>query len=227
MPTWMLKLQIISPILGSLLGFIVMKQLLKKHRISHEKLLDTLTNGFLIILLTWKFAPAVLNPSWAIQSPMAALLTAGSMKHVMIGCLFASGYILWRINRDQLSLFVLLDILPFGIGSTLIIYYVFNPIYGFQTELPWGMHVYDSKFAYHPIHLYESIVVTILLVWLWMRKDKLGSGSYMSYFLIGEGSTRIVLSFLTEQSPFLFGLSAGQWFGLFIISVGIFIIPKK
>lgn len=227
MTTWMLKLQLISPVLGGLLGFIIMKQMMKKHRIPHEKLMDILTNSLLIILLTWKFAPAVLNPSWALHSPKAALLTVGSMKHAIVGCVFASGYVLWKRKREPFSLRVLLDLLPFGIGSTLIVYYFFNPVYGFQTELPWGMNVYDSKFLYHPLHLYEIMIMIILLVWLWVRKDKLGSGNYISYFLIGEGSARIILSFFYEQIPCLFGLSTGQWLGVMMISIGIFILPKK
>lgn len=227
MTTWMLKLQPISPVLSSLFGLIIMKQMMKKHCIPHEKLMDMLTNSFLIILLTWKFAPAVLNPSWTLHSPKAALLTTGSMQHAIVGCVFASGYVLWQRKREPFSIRVLLDLLPFGIGSTLIVYYFFNPVYGFQTDLPWGMNVYDSKFSYHPLHLYEIIIIIILLVSLWVRKDKLGSGIYISYFLIGEGSARIILSFFYEQIPFFLGLSLEQWLGVMMISIGIFILPKN
>lgn len=227
MENWMLKLQLAAPILGSLLGLMMMKQVMKKHHIPYEKLLDMLTNALLIILFTWKFAPAILNPSWAIASPMAALLTAGSMKHVIIGCLIAVSYIVWKWKKESFLFSVLLDILPFGISSTLIVYYILNPLYGFQTELPWGMHVYDSKFAYHPIHLYEILIATFLLAWLWVQKEKLGSKKYIRYFLIGEGSARIFLSFFIEQYPYLFGVSFSQLLGFVMISVGILMNQKN
>ncbi|CAM4167923.1 diacylglyceryl transferase [Bacillus manliponensis] len=226
MGTWMVNLQMISPVIGSLLGLIIVKQKMKKHRIPHEKVLDMLTNVILIIMITWKFAPAVINPNWVIQSPKAILLTGGSIIHVVIGCTLASGYILLKTRRNRFVLRILLDLLPFEIGIILITYSFVNPVYGFQTELPWGTYVYGSEFTYHPIHLYEIIIVIFLLIWLWIRKIKLGSGIYMSYFLIGAGITRIMLSFLTEQNSFLFGLSVEQWIGFILISIGI-ILPKK
>lgn len=70
---WMMKIQPISPILGSLLGLILMKLKLKKQCIPHETMMDVVTNGFMIIVVTWKFAPAILNPmDHSISAPSIA-----------------------------------------------------------------------------------------------------------------------------------------------------------
>lgn len=56
-------------------------------------MMDAVTNAFLIIVFVWKFAPAILNPVWAIRSPLQALLAIGSMKHIIVGCIIESVYI--------------------------------------------------------------------------------------------------------------------------------------
>ena len=53
-------------------------------------MMDAVTNAFLIIVFVWKFAPAILNPVWAIRSPLQALLAIGSMKHIIVGCIIES-----------------------------------------------------------------------------------------------------------------------------------------
>ncbi|MDM5154302.1 diacylglyceryl transferase [Bacillus sp. DX1.1] len=227
MMEWMMKIQPISPILGSLLGLILMKLKLKKQCIPHETMMDVVTNGFMIIVVTWKFAPAILNPGWTIQSPLQALLTAGDVKHIVIGSLIASGYVVWKSKKADFSIRVLLDILPFGIVSILILYSLFHSQFGTRTTMPWGMRIYDSKFLYHPIYIYEIIIAIFMLGWLWKQKDVLGSGKYISYFLIAEGIVHIFISLISEQIPFLLGLSLQQLFIFIVISTGIVLFPKK
>ena len=64
-------------------------------------MMDAVTNAFLIIVFLWKFAPAILNPVWAIRSPLQALLAIGSMKHIIVGCIIASVYIVWKSKRSN------------------------------------------------------------------------------------------------------------------------------
>ena len=66
-----------------------------------KKMMDAVTNAFLIIVFLWKFAPAILNPVWAIRSPLQALLAIGSMKHIVVGCIIASVYIVWKSKRSN------------------------------------------------------------------------------------------------------------------------------
>lgn len=149
------------------------------------------------------------------------------MKHIVIGSLIASGYVVWKSKKADFSIRVLLDILPFGIVSILILYSLFHSQFGTRTTMPWGMRIYDSKFLYHPIYIYEIIIAIFMLGWLWKQKDVLGSGKYISYFLIAEGIVHIFISLISEQIPFLLGLSLQQLFIFIVISTGIVLFPKK
>lgn len=98
---WMVRLQPVSLIIGSLFGFTLMKLRMKKQNIQYEKMMDAVTNGLLIIVLVWKFAPEILNPVWAIGAPVQALLAVGSIQHIIVGFIMASIYIVWKSKKSN------------------------------------------------------------------------------------------------------------------------------
>ncbi|MGD6892197.1 prolipoprotein diacylglyceryl transferase family protein [Bacillus mobilis] len=224
---WIVRLQPVSLIIGSLFGFILMKRKMKNESVPYEKMMDAVTNAFLIIVFIWKFAPAILNPVWAFGSPLQALLAIGSMKHIIAGCVIASAYIVWKSKKEQFSLRILLDALPIGLCMSIICYFLFHHKIGVQTTLPWGVKIYESKFSYHPIFAYEIILALCIMGLLWMKNERLGNGKNISAFLIIEGFAHIIISLVSEQSSFLFGLSAQQIMSFFVISLGILLVPKK
>ncbi|MFD5261650.1 prolipoprotein diacylglyceryl transferase family protein [Bacillus wiedmannii] len=224
---WIVKLQPVSLIIGSLFGFMLMKRKMKNESVPYEKMMDAVTNAFLIVVFVWKFAPAILNPVWAIRSPLQALLAVGSMQHIVVGCIIASLYIVWRSKKEQFSLRILLDTLPYGLCMSIIFYFLFNHKIGVQTTLPWGVKIYESKFLYHPIFVYEIILALCIIGLLWMKNERLGNGKNISVFLIVEGVAHIIISLISEQNSVLFGLSIQQIMSFFIISLGILLVPKK
>ncbi|ETT79533.1 MULTISPECIES: prolipoprotein diacylglyceryl transferase family protein [Bacillus] len=224
---WIVRLQPISLIIGSLFGFMLMKRKMKCQNVSYEKMMDAVTNAFLIIVFVWKFAPAILNPVWAFGAPVQAILAIGSMQHIVVGCVIASVYIVWKSKKEQFLLRILLDVLPFGLCVCIIFYFLFHHEVGVQTTLPWGMNIYESKFLYHPIFVYEIILALCIMGLLWMKNERLGNGKNISIFLIVEGFAHIIISLVSEQNSVLFGLSAQQIMSFCIISLGILLVPKK
>lgn len=224
---WIVRLQPVSLIIGSLFGFMLMKRKMKNESIPYEKMMDTVTNAFLIIVFVWKFAPAIINPVWAFKSPLQALLAIGSMKHIIAGCIIASVYIVWKSKKEQFSLRILLDALPIGLCMSIVFYFLFHQKVGVQTTLPWGVKIYESKFLYHPIFVYEIILALCIMGLLWMKNERLGNGKNISVFLIVEGVAHIIISLISEQQSVLFGLSIQQIMSFFIISLGILLVPKK
>ncbi|GAB6418379.1 prolipoprotein diacylglyceryl transferase [Bacillus luti] len=227
MMEWIMRLQPVSLIIGSLIGFILMKRKMMRQTISYEKMMDVLTNAFLIIVFVWKFAPAILNPVWAFGAPLQALLAVGSMQHIIVGCVIASIYIVWKSKKERFSLRVLLDALPFGFCMSAVFYFLFHQQLGVQTTLPWGVKIYESKFLYHPIFIYEIILALCIISWLWLKNERLGNGKNISTFFIFEGIAHIMISLISEQNAVLFGLSIQQIMSFVVISLGILLIPKK
>jgi hypothetical protein len=227
MMEWIVRLQPVSLIIGSLFGFMLMKRKMRHQNISYEKMMDAVTNAFLIIVFVWKFTPAILNPVWAFRSPLQALLAVGSMQHIIAGCVITSVYIVWKSKKEQFSLRILLDALPYGLCMSIIFYFLFHQKLGVQTTLPWGMKIYESKFLYHPIFVYEIILALCVIGLLWMKNERLGNGKNISGFLIFEGIAHIIISLISEQNSVLFGLSIQQIMSFSIISLGILLVPKK
>ncbi|MBY0035301.1 prolipoprotein diacylglyceryl transferase [Bacillus cereus] len=224
---WIVRLQPVSLIIGSLFGFMLMKRKMRHQNASYEKMMDAVTNAFIIIVFVWKFAPAILNPVWAFKSPLQALLAIGSMQHIVVGCVIASVYIVWKSKKGQFSLRILLDALPFGLSVSIIFYFLLHHEVGVQTTLPWGMNIYESKFLYHPIFVYEIILNLCIMGLLWMKNERIGNGKNISIFLIVEGFAQIIISLVSEQNSVQFGLSAQQIMSFCIISLGILLVPKK
>lgn len=227
MMEWIVRLQPVSLIIGSLFGFMLMKRKMRHQNASYEKMMDAVTNAFIIIVFVWKFAPAILNPVWAFKSPLQALLAIGSMQHIVVGCVIASVYIVWKSKKGQFSLRILLDALPFGLSVSIIFYFLLHHEVGVQTTLPWGMNIYESKFLYHPIFVYEIILNLCIMGLLWMKNERIGNGKNISIFLIVEGFAQIIISLVSEQNSVQFGLSAQQIMSFCIISLGILLVPKK
>lgn len=133
----------------------------------------------------------------------------------------------WKSKKEQFLLRILLDVLPFGLCVCIIFYFLFHHEVGVQTTLPWGMNIYESKFLYHPIFVYEIILALCIMGLLWMKNERLGNGKNISVFLIIEGFAHIIISLVSEQNSVLFGLSAEQIMSFCIISLGILLVPKK
>ncbi|HHK5614216.1 TPA: prolipoprotein diacylglyceryl transferase family protein [Bacillus paranthracis] len=224
---WIARLQPVSLIIGSLFGFMLMKRKMKNESVPYEKMMDAVTNAFLIIVFVWKFAPAILNPVWAIRSPLQALLAIGSTKHIVVGCIIASVYIVWKSKKGQFSLRTLLDALPIALCMSIIFYFLFHQKVGVQTTLPWGVKVYESNFLYHPIFVYEIILALCIVGLLWRKNERLGNGKNISVFLIIEGFAHIIISLVSEQNSVLFGLSMQQILSFCVMSLGILYVPKR
>ncbi|AND07310.1 prolipoprotein diacylglyceryl transferase [Bacillus thuringiensis] len=224
---WIVRLQPISLIIGSLFGFMLMKRKMRHQNVSYEKMMDAVTNAFLIIVFVWKFAPVILNPVWTFGAPVQAILAVGSMQHIVVGCVIASVYIVWKSKKEQFSLRILLDVLPFSLCVSIIFYFLLHHEVGAQTTLPWGIKIYESKLLYHPIFVYEIILALCIMGFLWMKNERLGNGKNISVFLIIEGFAQIIISLVSEQNSVLFGLSAQQIMSFCIISLGILLVSKK
>ena len=110
---------------------------------------------------------------------------------------------------------------------SIVFYFLFHHKIGVQTTLPWGVKVYESKFLYHPVFVYEIILALCLLGLLWMKNERLGNGKNISVFLIVEGVAHIIFSLISEQNSILFGLSMQQMLSFCVLSLGILFVPKN
>ncbi len=98
--------------------------------------------------------------------------------------------------------------------------YFNQELFGLPTSLPWGIPIavnlrpeeYQTFTHFHPVFLYESVLLVLLAAVLWRLRDRFGDGRLFGLYLAAAGAARLLLEFLRldEQSLFL-DVRAGFW----------------
>lgn len=99
--------------------------------------------------------------------------------------------------------------------------FVNQELYGKPTSLPWAISIdpshrvagYETFSTFHPLFLYESLVMAVFVVWLWRQRQNHipGSGYFMWTYLFFYAVLRFLLDFLRIGIPQVWlGMSANQ-----------------
>ena len=107
---------------------------------------------------------------------------------------------------------------------------VYEPTFGIETTLPWGMNLGDGLFR-HPVALYEIGFLGILW-WGLNRLDRsteLKSGSLFQLFMMAYFVFRFLLEFIKPTHSLGLGLTSIQWTCLLVLVYygQIILNPKK
>ncbi len=105
-----------------------------------------------------------------------------------------------------------LDLLPFGVPLGQMVgrlgNYVNQELYGYPTELPWGIKIdptyrlpaFIDSVYFHPLFAYEILVLALysIVLWIlqWKKKLQLGSGDIFFSYIVFYASWRIAIDFL-------------------------------
>lgn len=99
--------------------------------------------------------------------------------------------------------------------------WVNQELYGLPSDLPWAISIHEvnrvtgyEQFAtYHPLFLYEIILLAPLSFILWrvFLKDpsKLGTGFFIALYGVWYGLGRVLLEFIRVDKATVFGLNLG------------------
>jgi len=106
--------------------------------------------------------------------------------------------------------------------------------YGLPTSLPWGViYTHPNSFApigvaIHPTQIYEIIYNLIVFgVLLKLRGRFKPDGSLFLIYLVFYSIWRFSISFLREESPFLFGLPQAQVISIIVLIIVVPILAYR
>ena len=145
------------------------------------------------------------------------------------GCVGLALFLLIMKKFQQHMLLSYVDFIGFGlpIGQAIGRWgnFVNGELYGKVTGLPWGISVKGLTEKYHPLFLYESVLLFLtwlLLVFLVQKKYvDVGRGKIFGLYLIAYGLIRFFLEYL-RISPAMTGpLATAQWASVVAIGIGI------
>ncbi len=106
--------------------------------------------------------------------------------------------------------------------------FINQEIVGTITNVPWCFNFNNEGICRHPVQLYASagrFVFFGALIWLKKSVKNFKEGFIFWSSIFGVGLGRFFLDFLREDLRY-FDLSAGQWFSLGMVFVGVVVLMK-
>lgn len=138
------------------------------------------------------------------------------------GGLFSVLLYMRKLCFTQKQRIFVIDSIGFGLPIAQAIGRIGNGInqevFGKITTLPWGIVIHNSTEKYHPLFVYEMVL--LILLWLGMRwlivhkHIQLATGNIFAFWLMAYGSMRFLLEYLRYQTAMFGVLSVAQWVSL-------------
>lgn len=195
----------------------------KAGKADYKKIKDIYLNVILIPITVWKFGPAVFHPIMFLKQPFSLLYFSGNNLYLSVGILLSVVYIFYRSRRDNIDLLVILDYIFLALMLFVMVSNLLLWKYGLPTSMPWGISIDNPDFKYHPINIYNLIMVLVIFTWFKLKSIELGKGIYFSKGLIGLGIGKMIISYFSFEKPVFLFLSLNQWLFLVLLLVGFLI----
>lgn len=200
-------------------------------------IIGVLAGGRVGYMLLYDFGALLDNPLLLFRIDQGGMASHGGF----IGVALA---LYWFAQRQQRSLLRLGDVIvtlaPIGLMLGRIANFINGELWGKVSTVPWAIIFPGSPLAYnaaaaaylpeprHPSQLYQAgLEGALLLGYLQWRfwKTRPPAGQIGGEFLLGYGAVRIVGEIFREpDASLLLGLSRGQFYSIFMILAGGFVI---
>ena len=171
------------------------------------------------------------NPSFYFSNPLEifALWHGGLSFHGgLVGGLVASIIFCRKYKIRLLELGDILAVpLAFGLFIGRIANFINGELYGYPTNLSWGVDFGDGIFR-HPTQIYESLKnLFIFFILLKLKKKEHKEGYPFFVFLPLYGLIRFFIEFLQVPENYLLGMPTGQLFSALMFITGIYFLTKS
>ncbi|WP_409343112.1 hypothetical protein [Paenibacillus sp. MBLB4367] len=184
-------------------------------------LMNILANGLFVVLLFWKFGFLLQTPAIIWEQPLGLLIYWSSADMVALGVVAAGVLVLAQLRRAGIAVQTAVDAAAFGVLASYAVRQAALWSGGKPTDLPWAIAAEPSLTGVHPIGAYTLLLSLVLGLWLWNKRDALGSGTYIRDVCTFGGLGLLALSLLEEPSKGpVFLLTAEQWGYAALVLVG-------
>lgn len=200
-------------------------------------IIGVLAGGRIGYMLLYDFAAWLENPILLFRVDQGGMASHGGFMGVILA-------LYWFARRQQRSLLRLGDVIatlaPIGLLLGRIANFINGELWGKVSTVPWAVIFPGSPLAYdaasassmpeprHPSQLYQAALEgALLFAYLQWRfwKTRTPAGQIGGEFLLGYGAVRIIGEIFREpDASLLFGISRGQFYSIFMILAGGFII---
>jgi phosphatidylglycerol:prolipoprotein diacylglycerol transferase len=197
-------------------------------------IIGVLVGGRLGYMLMYSFEGFAKDPLMFFKITQGGMASHGGMLGVIIACY-------WFSKKSHTPFLRVMDVVatlaPAGILLGRIANFINSELVGKITDVPWAV-IFPNTAPWlpidmipprHPVQLYEAFLEGfLLLIYTQVRLHKLGKktqGKIAGEVLILYGIFRIFVEvFRQPDAPLIWGLSRGQFFSIFLILIGAFIL---
>ena len=228
-------------VLGILIGWFLAKKIFITDDGLKEKFDDYLTFAILGIIIGGRIGYILLyNFNYYANNILdifkiwqGGMSFHGGLLGVIIATIFFN-------RKSNHSSFIFLDIVslvaPIGIFFGRVANFINSELYGFETNLPWGVKFIKVDNLYrHPSQLYEALfegfILFLILIYLRNKSFAKTPGFVSGIFLIFYSIFRFTIEFFRvpdeQLGNLLFNLTMGQIISLFFILIGFYLVLTK
>ncbi|OXS54957.1 hypothetical protein B1A99_24565 [Cohnella sp. CIP 111063] len=218
--SFQIRLDWVYLIITIALGMTATKLYLKKKAPSDLQYLDFFGNAIFLAFILWKLSPIFTQLDLLIN-PFVLLVTPGTPNGLSIGILGAVIYGAWTIKKKQLPWRRVMDALLFGSVCAIFLYSITHWRYGTQTAMPWGISLSDSAYRYHPVNVYQALLMGIVIGRAYSKPYGMGKVAYTGF--LGIGISTLAITLYMPKLASWYGLTAPQWYAIISLGIGLFI----
>ena len=226
---------------GILIGWILSKKLFISDQSIREKFDDFITYIIVGIIIGGRLGYVLFyNYSYYADNLLAIFkIWQGGMSFHggLLGVIIATIFFNRKSNHSS---FIYLDVVslvaPIGIFFGRVANFINSELYGFETNLPWGVKFIKVDNLYrHPSQLYEALfegfILFLILIYLKNKSFAKTPGFISGIFLIFYSIFRFTIEFFRvpdeQLGNLLFNLTMGQIISLFFILIGFYLVLTK
>jgi len=231
----------LSYIIGILLGWFLSKRIFISNNELRDKFDDYITYLILGIIIGGRLGYVIFyNFEYYMNNfiDIFKVWQGGMSFHGgLLGIIFVSILFAKKNNHDPFRyLDVVAIVAPIGIFFGRISNFINSELYGFETNLPWGVKFLKiDNLSRHPSQIYEAIFEGVILFFILLYFRKKGfmksPGMISGLFLIFYSIFRFLIEFLRvpdEQLGYLFfNLTMGQIMSFLFLLIGTLLTLKK
>ncbi|WP_100334030.1 hypothetical protein [Bacillus alkalisoli] len=192
--------------LSSLGGYLMIVLRLNGSSLHKKRIVDTLINGAIIALLSWKFSYLLFHPVYAFSNPISILYFDGGSKGVLISLFTASLYLVYQSFNQKTPFAIYIELLFVGVVGWSIVFHF--------------IHIWSEM-----IYSITQVIIGITLLGF-LYKSTIGHFKKINNFIIVYSLIQILLQYFTVGAPFVLHFTLLQVIYILVILI-LLITPLK
>lgn len=178
---FMLNPEVLAIILSGVVGYLVLRLLLKTSRSLDHGIIESIEINVLIAITLWKFSLILFDPLSVLTNPLALLYFSGGEHGVWLAAVFMILYFYRSSQKNQVSIWVYAYLLVTGFLAAYVMYNIISLFGVHQTvEIYWA----------------EILIGMLILLVIFRRRHEIGMPNRLNQVVLWFSLSQVGILFL-------------------------------